>query len=402
MDGRTNQRGPVGRFFAALASLPFALTVVALLAAACVVGTVLPQGDQVAKFLHKNPGAEGWIGLLGSLGFTRVYSSGWFVGLLGLLALSLAVCTYRRLRAVKGTSGRARGRTIGSTLTHISLLLVMAGGVVRIVWGEKGTLPLREGDTRNAFSSRGKEHPLPFSVHLVKFEIEMYASEQPEDVHPRIIEQRVLARWAARDVEWALSAAPGSGDTLVPRGETATPSNSFEVKILRHEPHFVVDTQTREVRSRSQLPRNPAVLAQVVHNGSTNTQWLFALHPDFKMHDAGDREPELELRYQVKTSTPKGPAVKDYRSTLQIIENDAVVLEKTIEVNAPLSYKGYTLYQSGYNPRDHAWTSLQVVRDPGVPLVYAGFFLMIVGLAFVFYLYPQPGAPAGGGKETPC
>ncbi|HTS17895.1 MAG TPA: cytochrome c biogenesis protein ResB, partial [Verrucomicrobiae bacterium] len=52
------------------------------------------------------------------------------------------------------------------------------------------------------------------------------------------------------------------------------------------------------------------------------------------------------------------------------------------------SYKGYTFYQSGYNPDDLSYTAFQVVKDPGVPVVYAGFALMIVGLFIVFYLNP--------------
>jgi len=51
-------------------------------------------------------------------------------------------------------------------------------------------------------------------------------------------------------------------------------------------------------------------------------------------------------------------------------------------------YKGYTFYQSGYNPEDLSYTSLQVVKDPGVAVVYSGFALMIAGLFIVFYLNP--------------
>ena len=82
------------------------------------------------------------------------------------------------------------------------------------------------------------------------------------------------------------------------------------------------------------------------------------------------------------------PSIKDYKSHLQIIENDKVVLEKTIEVNAPLSYKGYSFYQASYDPNDMTYTLLQVVNDPGVPVVYAGFALMILGLTIVFYVCP--------------
>jgi cytochrome c biogenesis protein ResB len=75
-------------------------------------------------------------------------------------------------------------------------------------------------------------------------------------------------------------------------------------------------------------------------------------------------------------------------------------LTKTIEVNDPLTHRGYTFYQSGYDARRPNWTSLQVVRDPGVPLVYGGFLMMIVGLAAVFYLYPQKLTPSGSDEPS--
>ena len=94
--------------------------------------------------------------------------------------------------------------------------------------------------------------------------------------------------------------------------------------------------------------------------------------------------------FDVQWHEPDGP-VKDYRSTLQILKRGAVAVEKTIEVNAPLSFEGYTLYQFGYDPADPAWTSLQVVRDPGVAVVYAGFASMTIGLALVFWIPPAAG-----------
>lgn len=40
--------------------------------------------------------------------------------------------------------------------------------------------------------------------------------------------------------------------------------------------------------------------------------------------------------------------VKDWKSTLTVLEDKKPVLSKIIEVNHPLSYKGYVFYQSGY------------------------------------------------------
>ncbi len=44
---------------------------------------------------------------------------------------------------------------------------------------------------------------------------------------------------------------------------------------------------------------------------------------------------------------PNG-AVRDWKSTLTVIENEKEMLTKIIEVNHPLSYKGYIFYQSSY------------------------------------------------------
>jgi cytochrome c biogenesis protein len=43
-----------------------------------------------------------------------------------------------------------------------------------------------------------------------------------------------------------------------------------------------------------------------------------------------------------------GGMVKDWKSTLTVFENEKPVLNKIIEVNHPLSYKGFVFYQSGW------------------------------------------------------
>jgi cytochrome c biogenesis protein ResB len=84
---------------------------------------------------------------------------------------------------------------------------------------------------------------------------------------------------------------------------------------------------------------------------------------------------------------PEGP-VKNFKSTFALIDAGRPLGEQSAAVNRPLKFKGYTFYQSGYDPNDLSWTSLEVVRDPGVRLVYLGFILLISGLFTVFYLNP--------------
>ncbi len=81
-------------------------------------------------------------------------------------------------------------------------------------------------------------------------------------------------------------------------------------------------------------------------------------------------------------------AIKTYKSKVKVLDKDQVVTAKTIEVNNPLRYKGYTFYQYGYDHRDLRYTVLQVVKDPGVPSVYVGFVLLMLGLTFTFVVVP--------------
>ena len=75
---------------------------------------------------------------------------------------------------------------------------------------------------------------------------------------------------------------------------------------------------------------------------------------------------ELRLDKFVTEFHPNG-SVRDWKSTLTVLENGTDVLSKTIEVNHPLSHKGFVFYQSGYgwnwkNPTLEIWAKKQ--NDP--------------------------------------
>ncbi len=381
-----------------LASVKFAVAVVIIIALACVAGTILPQGADVARYLAKHPEATGRMDWLGKFGLTHVFSSFWFIGLLGVLSSSVAVCSARRFATVRRTTGFVRGRAFGSMITHISILTILAGGVIRGVWGQKGYLEFREGQTVAQFVDENGPRPLPFAIHLVKFKIETYDQPQPASDYCNAL----LVASPEKNLKATLPIKLGVEQTF----------DEFKITILKYVPDFVVDMNTKEVTSRSSEPRNPAILVAVNSPTYQNHRWLFAKFPDFTMHSADehaspDSKSVLQMVYQNHGASesrpggtmPSGP-IKSFKSTLEIVDGGAVAKSKTIEVNSPISYKGYTLYQSGYNPNDLSYTSLQVVKDPGVPIVYTGFSLLIVGLFIVFYLNPwlngrvrPPGAP---------
>ncbi|MEK7289570.1 MAG: cytochrome c biogenesis protein ResB, partial [Planctomycetota bacterium] len=75
-------------------------------------------------------------------------------------------------------------------------------------------------------------------------------------------------------------------------------------------------------------------------------------------------------------------------SKLRIVENGQTVAEKTIRVNDPLKHRGYAIYQSSYDPEAGQFSGLQIVKDPGIPVVYSGFGALCFGVIFIFYIKP--------------
>lgn len=373
--------------------MKFAVGVVIVIAIVCVIGTLLPQGAEAAAYIQKSPNRSG-VHLLKTLqhfGFTHVFYSWWFIGLLCVLASSVATCSVRRFATVRRSVGGVRMRAIGSMLTHISILLILAGGVVRGIWGATGYIELREGETKNEFAMENGAKPLPFALQLTRFEIQT----DPEtklvgETHDKSTHQ-LIVQWPSRYLSARVPLNVNVTHALTPQGEAPTADNTFKVKVLRYVPDFVMNSQTHEIASKSEQPNNPAVLVQVDGPSYQNHRWVFAKHPDLVVHSNSDQPSPLRILFQsaaVKARPAVTGPIKNFKSTVRIVENGNVVRADSLAVNSPLAHRGYRFYQTGYDPKDLTWTSLQVVRDPGVPLVYAGFALIIVGLFTIFYLNP--------------
>lgn len=123
-----------------------------------------------------------------------------------------------------------------------------------------------------------------------------------------------------------------------------------------------------------------AVRIAVTRGKESVSNWYFLNHHRLPgMHSPFDG---LSLRIW------RPPRVKDYKSKVNIIEGDEIVSSKLVEVNHPLSYKGYTFYQTNYDKEELKYSEFQVVRDPGVWWVMTGFLLIMFGVIQKFYLEP--------------
>ncbi|MFO7864101.1 MAG: cytochrome c biogenesis protein ResB [Salinivirgaceae bacterium] len=82
------------------------------------------------------------------------------------------------------------------------------------------------------------------------------------------------------------------------------------------------------------------------------------------------------------------PEAKRYASDVTVFLPDQREYRKVIEVNKPIVVEGWKIYQSDYDERFGRWSRhsiLEIVRDPWLPIVYVGFYMMIIGAILLIF-----------------
>jgi hypothetical protein len=148
-------------------------------------------------------------------------------------------------------------------------------------------------------------------------------------------------------------------------------NTGYQLKLLKYYPSFGL---REEVIQKSEELKNPAVYIEATGPAGKTSEWLFAKDARAWWHEDGN----LALLYQEVEEM-----IKDFKSTLKIIEDGKVVKTKTIEVNNPLSYKGIDFYQANYDPNNPKFSGIQITSHPGIPVVYAGFGILCFGVVFL-------------------
>ena len=211
-------------------------------------------------------------------------------------------------------------------------------------------------------------------MHLEDFRIEYYpiGMDDPWQFTIEAVQQqtdglRVLQGWQSRRVPWTL-------------GEAVTlPFCDIQLKVTEYQL-----TQYGEGDNAPVLPTATLELSRPGHSdtqtfqpqpGMPHVRWpLAGLYDSAKAwHDAGS--PALRFH-------PPVPVIRDYFSDLVVFAGETEMARKTIEVNDPLHVGGYHFYQHSYDTTAGSYTILSVASDAGLSLVYAGFILLVGGLAW--------------------
>jgi hypothetical protein len=314
-----------------------ALIAVILLALLSIYGAFL-GADRAQAFFNSLPLAIYWFALIA--------------------LLSAGIVVFRRLLRVPSL-----------LLMHLGPILVLLGalwgsngghavakqlfGIDKIPQGQIGILEQTQ-ENRVVFSDSNSIRELPFFVRLRDFRIEYY--------RPGYL---VIHSQTGRS--WRLPAEAGRTLSLGDKLGTVTIQRVFE--------NFRIDIQGGEQITYDEPGgSNPALEVTVERPGTApGKRYVFEQMPG---HVSPDDPLSMDYSWMVS----------DYLSDLEIVKDGQVVAAKSIEVNHPLHYGGYHLYQHKYGEDTLGeYTVLLVVSDSGLNLIYAGYIMLIAGVFWHFW-----------------
>ncbi|MDF1578682.1 MAG: cytochrome c biogenesis protein ResB [Desulfobulbales bacterium] len=387
--------------WAFFASVKLALFTFFILAAASVIGTVIPQGKEMQFYIEVfGPGTAKLFQLLN---VPDMYNSWWFVSLLVLFSINLIVCTIDRFPniwrlvtmdnlaldigrilkmprhqtfhsdlpaaevalAVEGMSTawkfdkadrdgaillaaqKGPWTRLGVIAVHLSILVIFIGAIIGSLLGFKGSVMIREGGSAKQiylYDAGNTPVPLDFEVRCDRFELQRYDTGTPK----AYISDLVVIDGGQEILKKTITV----NDPLKYKGLTFYQSS---YQPLDDAYAIEIENQTTAASKKFYMGRGSAV------------EW---------------KEEGLKFRITDRMG-PYGMGV--YRHKLLFNDNSQKPVEfwaeegKMYIVERPEADYIFSL-------RPLFFTGLQVAKDPGVWWVYIGCGMMLLGLYVAFFL----------------
>ncbi len=334
-----------------LSSLQLTIPLLILLAALSVIGTVIPQNASEQEYIRLYNKETYYV--FKGLGLLDMYRSWWFIGSLMLLAINLIACSVKRLPGVwqhvrKTKRGYAR---LGTYLTHLGVLLILAGGLTGAVWGFKGYVEIMEGETAQEIFIRNSHQgmrPLGFAVRCDSFHVDFYPNGSPREY------VSTLTFFEGEQV--ALDHAPLLVNHPLSYGGLTFYQSSYGISS-----RAIIEVRTKAgtgIPSIMQLSQG-----EVRPIPGTDAQIGFMKYQE-GVHGLGDA---VLLVLFTPGASPEG---------FWIFTRHAG--------RAGRQMRDFSFILKGLEKR--YYTGLQVTRDPGVPIVWAGCSLLVTGMVVTFAL----------------
>jgi len=377
------------RLVAWIADLRLAIVLLLLIAVASGIGTAIPQKESLEFYQQRYDDAP-WLGWLKGAGILRlqldhVYSSSWFLALLALLGLALILCSWRRqwpalqasLRWIDYTTPRQLSKlALAETLTHPRAdgLAVLGQRLRERGWSvrsQEGRLAARKGVV-------GRVGPLLVHAGMVVLMVGSawgaLAGQRLEQFLAPGRELELLDRQGQPQVTLALDAFAISRDPagrpeqftsrlrlIPPAAPSSMPPREAEISVnhpLRTRGMTLYQADWTLAAIQIQLGRSPVLelpLQRFPQLGEQVWGLLLPTRPD------GSQPVLLTL------TSEEGP--------VEVFAADGSSLALLQPGGEPQEVQGLPIRVAGVLPA----SGILLKRDPGVPLVYSGFAIALVG-----------------------
>lgn len=400
------EKGFFALLWEGLSSVRLTIPLLIVLAVVSIFGTLIPQNGTPEEYLRIYKAST--YKILHILGFLDMYHAKWFIFLLALLSLNLVVCSLKRWPSVRRFFSQAEikpgegqwkalapGRRFSLSLPakdslagiqdgvlqafarprvlqdqgtwylfaekgklsrlgfyclHLSILIILLGGMIGSFFGFRGYVNIVEGETADrVFLRSGRQvHPLGFKVRLDQFSVSFYPTGTPQE-----FKSTVTILEGERKI---LTEPIRVNHPLTYKGISLYQSSYGVASVEK----VVLELVERGSRRGLTLSVQPGVRVEIP--GSPNALVLHHFIPDLR---------------------GLGPA---FQGTL--LEGERPVENLVILQNHP----GFTPQKPGrfeFRVRElqpKYYSGLQVNRDPGVWVVWAGCLLMMAGFYMTFFM----------------
>ena len=332
-----------------LSSVPAAISAISFFALITLLLGFIPQGDpHSSKYLE-------------IMGFTHMKNS-WLMMVSGIYFLvTLGFVVLRRAIPLKR-------KNLGFLLNHLGLWIIIAAGYLGA--GDMMRLNVStmegHGPVNMGINARTRQPvELPFSIKLLDFKI--------EDYNPKIA---VVDGRTGEVIN-----EDGKSIIMIEEG-LETSILDWDIKVSEFHPS-TFRTMHSGYYPADSVGSAPAAFVDVVNqvSGEEISGWISC--GSFRV--TNQPLPLDQHNFLVMTN----PEPEKYSSDIILLGQDGEEISYTLEVNKPYKYKGWKLYQQSYDDTMGKWSKLSVidaVRDPWLPMVYLGIFLLLAGAAYLFWI----------------
>lgn len=295
--------------------------------------------------------------IINKLGLNHITTNWAFLLILFQFLTCLGLVSIKRILQFKKEN-------FGFIINHVGLFVALTAGILGSGDLQRLTINVYEGKPSFlAYDIDRNKVELPFAFYLNDFLIEEY--------NPKLA--------LVDNSSGSISHNDGKNLYLVEKGETYY-FNNFEVHIENYLPNAIRFGMRYESVNEVGSPPAAYISVRNMENDSIKKAWISS---------GSFRYPYESLRISDEYSMVMTiPEAKKFSSDIDILTKEGERVSTILEVNKAFKYKGWKIYQLGYDEKMGKWSNLSVlelVKDPWLPLIYIGIFMMIAGAIYMFW-----------------